>query len=44
MFLMVGISPAVVTWFGAITILLAIVFFALFDPRDQVPHKMEKAL
>jgi predicted MFS family arabinose efflux permease len=44
MFLMVGISPAVVTWFGAITILLAIVFFALFDPRDQVPHKMEKGL
>jgi hypothetical protein len=43
MFLMIGISPAVVTWFGAATIVLAIVFFALFDPRDQTPHTVEKA-
>jgi predicted MFS family arabinose efflux permease len=42
MFLMLGISPAVVTWFGAITVVLAIVFFALFDPRDHIPHEAEK--
>jgi hypothetical protein len=43
MFLMMGISPAVVTWFGAATIVLAIVFFALFDSRDQAPsHRVEK--
>jgi MFS family permease len=42
MFLMIGISPVVVTWFGAATIILAIAFFALFDPRDQAPHGAEK--
>jgi hypothetical protein len=42
MFLMLGISPAVVTWFGAITVVLAIVFFAMFDPRDDAPE-VEKA-
>jgi MFS family permease len=42
MFLMFGVSPAVVTWFGATTIILALVFLALFDPGDEAPHRLEK--
>jgi predicted MFS family arabinose efflux permease len=43
MFLMLGVSPAVVTWFGAATIIMAIVFFALFDAGDQAQPRVEKA-